>query len=122
MTITTPSQFAEGAANSAEQAVNQIDKSAQEVHNTLANGAHKAIDSAKPVMERWAKDAESMARRGLDSVRDTSRQLRERAAQASEGTVKYIQDEPVKAMLIAAAAGAALVTVISLLSRSRHRD
>ena len=122
MNTTTPSQFVQGAADSADQAVDQIDKAAQEVHNNLANSAHKAVNGAKPVMERLAKDAESIARRGLETARDTSRQLRERAAQASDTTVKYIQDEPVKAMLIAAAAGAALVTVISLLSRSRQRD
>ena len=122
MNTPTPSQLVESATDSAQMAVDQIDKAAQDVHQSLANGAHKAINGAKPVMERLAKDAESIARRGLDSARDTSRQLRERAAQASDTTVKYIQDEPVKAMLIAAAAGAALVTVISLLSRSRHRD
>ena len=120
--MTTPTQFAEGAAQSAELAIDQLDGAAQQAHNHLADKAHSAVNSVKPVMERWAKDAESIARRGLDSARDTSRQLRERAAQASDTTVKYIQDEPVKAMLIAAAAGAALVTVISLLSRSRHRD
>ncbi len=122
MNMPTASQFVEGASNSAELAVDKLDGAAQEAHNHLAEKAHSAVNAAKPVMERWAKDAESIARRGLDSARDTSRQLRERATQASDTTVKYIQDEPVKAMLIAAAAGAALVTMISLLSRSRHRD
>jgi ElaB/YqjD/DUF883 family membrane-anchored ribosome-binding protein len=122
MKMTSPSQFVDDAARSAELAVDQIDHAAHQAHDQLTEKAHQAVNSAKPVMERLAKDAESIARRGLDSARETSRQLRERAAQASDTTVKYIQDEPVKAMLIAAAAGAALVTVISLLSRSRHRD
>jgi hypothetical protein len=34
--------------------------------------------------------------------------------------VAYIRDEPVKAMLIAAATGAALMALINLVSRSRH--
>jgi ElaB/YqjD/DUF883 family membrane-anchored ribosome-binding protein len=122
MNTPTPNQFIEGAAQTAELAVDQLDGAAQEAHNHLVEKAHSAVNAAKPVMERWAKDAESIARRGLESARDTSRQLRERAGQASDTTVKYIQDEPVKAMLIAAAAGAALITVIGLLSRSRHRD
>lgn len=122
MKMTMPSQYVEGAAHSAELAVEQIDRAAQETHDKLADGAHQAINSAKPVVERWAKDAESMARRGIASASETSRHLRERAAQASDSTVNYIKDEPVKAMLIAAAAGAAIVTLIGLFSRSSHRD
>lgn len=122
MNMTSPSQFAESATSSAELAIDQLDGAAHQAHDRITEKAHQAMNTAKPVIERLAKEAESMARRGLDSARDTSRQLRERAAHASDTTVKYIQDEPVKAMLIAAATGAALVTVISLLSRSRSRD
>lgn len=122
MKTTTPRQLIDDAARSAEMAIDQIDHAAQETHDQLTEKAHQAVNAAKPVMERLAKDAESIARRGLDTARDTSRQLRERAARASGSTVRYIQDEPVKAMLIAAAAGAALVTVIGLLNRSRQRD
>jgi len=122
MNMTTPSQFVEGTTRSAELAIDQIDHAAQDAHDHLAEDARQAVKSAKPMMERLAKDAESIARRGLDSARETSRHLRERASQATDSTVNYIKDEPVKSMLIAAAAGAALVTLISLLSRSRQRD
>lgn len=44
------------------------------------------------------------------------------AARATDSTVSYIKDEPVKAMLIAAATGAALAALMSLLSRSRRGD
>ena len=122
MKTNMPSDYIESAAHSAELAVDQLDRAAQEVHNNLADSAHQAINGAKPVVERWAKDAESLARRGIASASETSRHLRERAAQASDSTVNYIKDEPIKAMLIAAAAGAALVTLIGLFSRSSRRD
>ena len=122
MKTTTPRQLIDDVTRSAEIAIDQIDHAAQETHDQLAEKAHQAVNAAKPVMERLAKDAESIARRGVATARDTSRQLRERAARASGSTVRYIQDEPVKAMLIAAAAGATLVTVIGLLNRSRQRD
>lgn len=122
MKMTMPSQYVEGAAHSAELAVDQIDQAAQETREKLAEEAHSAINKVKPVLDRWAKDAETLARRGIDSARDTSRDLRERAARASDSTVNYIKDEPVKSMLIAAAAGAVLVTLVNVLSRSRHRD
>ena len=58
-------------------------------------------------------------RRGLDTMRDTSAQVRETALRTSDSTVGYIKDEPVKAILIAAAAGAALMALVSLLARTR---
>ena len=45
--------------------------------------------------------------------------LREKAQMASEQTVAYVKDEPVKSMLIAAATGALLMGLVSLLGRSR---
>jgi ElaB/YqjD/DUF883 family membrane-anchored ribosome-binding protein len=57
------------------------------------------------------------------AVKESTQQLREKAVQASDTTVSYIRDEPIKAMLIAAATGAALMALVGLLGRSsRHSD
>ena len=53
-------------------------------------------------------------------MRDASAQLREKATQASDTTVEYVRQEPVKAMLIAAATGAVLMALVGLLARSRR--
>jgi ElaB/YqjD/DUF883 family membrane-anchored ribosome-binding protein len=74
---------------------------------------------AGPMIDRAAGKASALAHRGLDAVLESSDQLRAKAHQASDSTVAYIRQEPVKAMLMAAAAGAALTALISLLSRSR---
>jgi ElaB/YqjD/DUF883 family membrane-anchored ribosome-binding protein len=74
---------------------------------------------AKPMIDRAAAQADALAARGLEAVRDGSQRLRESARHASEGTVHYIQAEPLKSVLIAAATGAALMALVSLLSRSR---
>ena len=71
-------------------------------------------DRAAPLMDRASDQVSALAQRGMDSVRDT-------ALHASDSTVNYVRDEPVKAMLIAAAAGAALMAIVSLLGRSRDR-
>jgi ElaB/YqjD/DUF883 family membrane-anchored ribosome-binding protein len=62
-----------------------------------------------------------MAQQGADAVRDGSKMLRDNATRLGDSTTRYIQEEPLKAVLIAAAAGAALVGLVSLLSRSNHR-
>ena len=69
-----------------------------------------------------ASEAETLARRGLDTMRERSAQFRESAVRVSDNTVGYIKDEPVKAILIAAATGAALMALVSLLSRSSRDD
>jgi ElaB/YqjD/DUF883 family membrane-anchored ribosome-binding protein len=70
-------------------------------------------------LNKVTSQAEAAARRGMEAVRDTSQQLRDKATQASDMTVAYVKDEPIKAMLIAAATGAVLMGIITLLSRSR---
>lgn len=57
----------------------------------------------------------------MDSLRETSHQLRLKAEHASDSTVNYIRQEPVKAVLMAAAIGAALMTLANLLSHSGER-
>jgi len=67
---------------------------------------------------RLADEAGHIARRGVESLRHGSYQLREKAHHASTQAVWTIKDEPVKAVLVAAAAGAALMFLASFLARS----
>ena len=53
----------------------------------------------------------------MEAVRDTSQQLREKAMLATDSTVGYIKDEPIKSMLIAAATGALLMGLVSMMGR-----
>jgi ElaB/YqjD/DUF883 family membrane-anchored ribosome-binding protein len=64
--------------------------------------------------------ASALAHRGVEALHDGSRGLRAQAHRASVGTNRYIQQEPVKAVLIAAATGAMLMALIGFVARSRH--
>jgi ElaB/YqjD/DUF883 family membrane-anchored ribosome-binding protein len=89
---------------------------------------HKSVDSTNsladltPMITRAAEQATAVAQRGVDAVREGSQQVRNKAQHASESTVNYIKDEPIKSVLIAAATGAALMALVSLASRSRDRS
>ena len=50
--------------------------------------------------------------------RELAEQMRQRALQASQKAAAYARDEPVKSLLIAAAAGALLMGLVSLMARS----
>jgi len=130
MTITTDTNkpalgqqaasIADHAAESATPAIRSTQGVANEAFDRLSDKVEDARSQAGPLLNRLTTQAEMAARRSADVVRDTSAQLREKAVRASDTTVGYIRDEPVKAMLIAAATGAALMALIGLLGRSRR--
>ncbi len=85
----------------------------------------KSSDQATRLVDQAAQAADqvsALAQRGVDQVRDTSRDLRLKAEHASDIAVNYIKDEPVKSILFAAATGAALMALISLISRAGSRS
>ncbi|CAD5365906.1 conserved hypothetical protein [Rubrivivax sp. A210] len=83
--------------------------------------SNQLIDRAAIATDQAAAQAIGAAQRGVAAVRDGSHRALDRAVQASDSTVGYIRDEPVKAMLIAAATGAALMALLGLFTRSRDR-
>jgi ElaB/YqjD/DUF883 family membrane-anchored ribosome-binding protein len=112
--------LADQAAQSADDAIRSTQRVANETLDSLAVRVQDIRHEASPFLNRATEQANALAQRGADAVRDTSQQLREKAEHVSDNTVAYIRDEPVKAMLIAAATGAALMALINLVSRSRH--
>ena len=112
------SDFAEHAADTASGAIRSTQNVANAAFDRLSDKVDTAREQAAPLINRMASQAEAAARRGADVVKETSAQLREKALRAQDTTVGYIKDEPVKSMLIAAATGAALMALVSMMSRS----
>jgi len=111
--------LADQAADSADHAIKSTQRVANATLDRMAGTVQDLRQQAAPLLNRVSAQASELAQRGVDAVRDTSQQLRDKAVRASDGTVNYIRDEPVKAMLIAAATGAALMALIGLMSRKR---
>ena len=109
------------AARSADNAIKSTQRATNDALDSLAGTVQDVRNEATPLLNRATEQASALAQRGVNAVRDSSQQLRDRAVRASDSTVMYIKDEPLKAMLIAAATGAALMALVGLLSRSRHR-
>ena len=111
--------LADQAAVSADQAIKATQRATNNAFDSLAGTVQDVRQQAAPLLDKASAQVSAIAQRGVDTVRETSQQLRERAMRASDGTVNYIKDEPVKAMLISAAIGAGLMALINLLSRNR---
>lgn len=104
----------------AAAAANQGITATHQALDGLAGGVQSLRDQASPRLDGAKAQASAMLHRGVDALRDGSQQVRAKAHQASESTTHYIQQEPVKAVLIAAATGAVLMALVSLLTRSRR--
>jgi ElaB/YqjD/DUF883 family membrane-anchored ribosome-binding protein len=109
---------ADAGASLAEDAVRSVQRCADQTLDKLSSTAQELRQQASPLIDRMSGQASALAQRSAQAVRDRSLQLRDQAQHASDNTLNYIRDEPVKSMLIAAAAGAALWALFSLLRRS----
>jgi ElaB/YqjD/DUF883 family membrane-anchored ribosome-binding protein len=115
----TPSNAsaADAAKSSVEHAMQTTSGVADQALDKLSKTAQDLRDQVSPVLDRASEQASALAQRGVEAVRERSVQVRDQAMRASDGTLNYIKDEPVKAMLIAAAAGAALMALLGLLRK-----
>jgi len=128
--VNTKTSLAQSASETADQMAAQL---ATKAHGAVdatrqrANGALDSIDSgvdqmrdaAPSAFSRAAAQMEALTRRGVDRARDTSNQVRDQAHRAGDRAVGYIQHEPVKSVLIAVAAGAAVAMLAGWFARSR---
>jgi len=94
-------ELADSAAASAQSAIRSTQRAADSALERMSDKVDEVRSQATPILNKVTSQAEAAARRGMEAVRDTSQQL------------------PIKAMLIAAATGALLMGIITLLSRSR---
>lgn len=99
----------------AKQSEDFIDKTADKVNGGIRN----ARQTANKLGETAAARAQTILSRGMDSAKATAQQVRDGATQASESIVTYTKENPVKAIFVAAATGALLVTLFKALSRFR---
>jgi ElaB/YqjD/DUF883 family membrane-anchored ribosome-binding protein len=92
-----------------------VDKAADRLHN----GISSARQTATKIGERAADQTQTILGRGIHGAKAAAQQVRESTAQASKSLVTYTKENPIKAILIAAASGALLLTLFNALSRSR---
>jgi ElaB/YqjD/DUF883 family membrane-anchored ribosome-binding protein len=106
-------------ADKSEEAIEAARRAADGALDALHDKVDALHDLIPGVFGRAAARADELTRRGIERARRTSYDVRDRVGHAGDVTVAYIKDEPVKSILIAAAAGAALAALASMLSRTR---
>lgn len=110
------------AAGKADQAIRSTQRMTNDALDGLSDSVNSASSRVSPLINRATEQATAFAQKSVDAMRQTSQQLRDKAMHASDTTASYIRNDPIKSVLIAAATGAALMALVSLVTRSRHHD
>jgi ElaB/YqjD/DUF883 family membrane-anchored ribosome-binding protein len=113
------SGLADRAANKADQALVATKRAAETTANAVQSGLDGLRETVPTALTRTAAQADELTRRGIERARHASSAVRERAHLVGDQTVGYIRDEPVKAVLMAAGAGALAALLLGWLNRSR---
>lgn len=119
-TATTSEHLVDMATDKADQSVSSAKRMANETLDQLQDGIARVREGVPSAMARTAAQVEDAARRGVERARELRGDVSQRVERATDQTVGYIKDEPVKAILIAAGVGAALALIIGSLSRSKR--
>ena len=85
-------------------------QSAQTLLDNSQHAANNAISGVSHALDH-----------GVERAREASMHLRDSAHRMTQDTSNVIRHDPVKSVLIAAATGAALMAMVSLLTRTTHR-
>ena len=111
--------LADRAAAKADDALSATRRATNHALDRLQDGVDQLRDDSPGALSRAAAQVDELTRRGIERARHAGVEVRHTVERTGDRTVGYIKDQPVKSVLIAAAAGAALAALIGLLARSR---
>ncbi|HQX59450.1 MAG TPA: hypothetical protein PLT77_09980 [Burkholderiaceae bacterium] len=114
---TLASEIAQRTAIKADQAVAATQSAVNQTADAVNEGLDNLGESGTSALTRAAAKADALANKGMEQARRAGSAVREQAQVTGDRTVEYIRQEPVKAVLMAAAAGA---VVALLLGRRGH--
>ena len=118
MSINTTRKLSDDVLQSAEQAVESTRALANESLDQASSKVRELQSSFKPALDEMAERAQLALRRGLDSATETRLQAQKSLGRYADATGKYVSEQPVKSVLIAAATGAALAALLIAATRS----
>lgn len=113
------SQSPGDASKMINEAIDTTRVYAQNAVNSAGEKVRSLRDSAEPTVDQIAARVQFAVQRGIDAAAQTSTRAQRQLERAADMTGRYISDQPMRSVLIAAAAGAAITALIILASRQR---
>lgn len=130
MNTNTPLNLARDSMPTIRQASDDILQTADKAVSSTREYANNALDKAEskvrelrgsvdPMVDMLATKAQKLARHSLDLAAEAKDRAEQSLKRAAGVTTRYVSEQPVRSILIAAAVGAA---VALLVSSTRHRN
>ncbi|MEH3087041.1 MAG: hypothetical protein PGN26_11045 [Xylophilus ampelinus] len=123
------SNLANKASNTTDDVLKSADSAVESTrdfaNDTLDKAGRKVRelqDSVQPTIKNLGKSAENIAQRGIDYASDAASRAQQQINRYADVTGRYVADQPVRSVLIAAATGAAIAAAILLLTRENNRN
>jgi ElaB/YqjD/DUF883 family membrane-anchored ribosome-binding protein len=122
MTATNPSSTAAKLASVTDDALASTQRLAERTSRSVQGSIDGLRETVPGAITRAAGQVDDLTRRSMDQARHAMHGVRERAVQVGDATKHRIQDEPVKAVLLAAATGAAAALLVQWMTSRRRSD
>lgn len=116
----TVSDGVDKMAGRIERNLQDVQQAAADAVQTMTKRVEDIRATTSDAVSRAGTEAGDLAHRGLARTREAIIQARDSASHLRDDTARRVRDDPMKALLIAAAAGAASAIVVQWLSRSRR--
>ncbi len=113
------SELAQRSVDKAEHAISATKNAVSNTAAAVNEGLDNFQRSSQSAMINAASQADELARKGIEQARRAGSAIRETAQETGDRTVSYIRDQPVKSVLIAAAAGALITMALARHQSSR---
>ncbi|MDP1535154.1 MAG: hypothetical protein Q8L92_16385 [Rubrivivax sp.] len=81
--------------------------------NTAAEHARRSLDEARA-------GAEDLAAQGSEAIHKSTARAREAISHTTDQAAHYVQEQPLKSLMMAAAAGAAIAMLAGAIGKHRH--
>jgi hypothetical protein len=85
----------------------------------MSTSVNDFVKQGRDLADQAVDTAQVFRKRGLRVARDTTKQALDVASDTADSVIRYTKKNPTKALLLAAASGAVLVTLARILSPSR---
>ena len=103
-----------------DRSVDHAQQLAVNAMHTLTQQAGDMRDQTANAVSHAAHEAQVIAQRGFDRARAAVTHARDSASELRDQTARRVQADPMKAVLIAAAAGAATALLVQWMSHGRQ--
>ena len=131
MNTATVKNTTSSAAATAHQAADDLQKTADKAMDSTRQYANDALDKAEgkvrelrgnvdPMIDMLATKAQKLARQSLDMAAEAKDRAQKSINRATDATTRYVAEQPLRSVLIAAAVGAGVALLVSA-ARNRNR-